>query len=63
MCQTWAELYNTVAPSREEVLYDNTFLKKEVEKLSDNEETRVKKLASELDVCRQKLCEVQDSLS
>lgn len=57
-----ADLYGTVATSGEEVLKDKALLKKEVKKLSDDEDGRVKKLTGELDVCHQKLQTVRDSL-
>ena len=61
LCRMWAELYGTVATSREEVLRDKALLEEEVRKLSEAEEKHVKKLAGELEVCQGKLQAVQHS--
>lgn len=62
LCHTCAHLYDTVATSLEEVLRDKSLLEQEIQKLSDSEDGRVKKLAGELVVCRQQLSAVYDTL-
>lgn len=62
-CCTWSELFVSVASSCEEVLHDKSLLKKEVQKLSDQKNQRVKKISRELDVSCKKFREVQDAFA